>query len=340
MRPFNKGFASSYGIEDVWNTVVAVSWFNRTDRSARLSQLFGPYVPIFAEFLKPWRLNTPYPYRYPFGFVQTLRRVLRKGVPYVAVSQNAEGIMGLAGQFRMSDFPSVLVLSAGGYGHVALPLFHTAGKDISWIQKSVEDSMTKQAKREPVGRRKYFVSFVGTMGHSPRNMRQEMKNVSEDFLKSHDTRGRGVAFEHFSGPGSAVQWESIMFQSRFSLVPRGYGRTAFHLVEAIHRGLIPVYIYLDQPWLPYPHLYETFGYSTGISDLPRLLKKLNAMTDDEITAGESAVAAFARSHFTDEAVIEQMKAFLLGGPTDLVCQKLPESVTGKGTNNSAGVWAQ
>eukprot|EP00415_Alexandrium_ostenfeldii_P000135 UN0135 len=213
----------------------------------------------------------------------------------------------------------------------------TNGRTPLEAEQSFDRALEKQADRVPVPSRKYFVSFVGSIKTAPHSMRQEMKDMVEDFAKSQDLHGREVGFFHFAQP---KQWEQVMFNSSFSLVPRGYGRTAYHLSETIHRGLIPIYIYLDQPWLPYPHLYETFGYSTGISDLPRLLKKLNAMTDDEITAGESAVAAFARSHFTDEAVIEQMKAFLLGGPTDLVCQKLPESVTGKGTNNLAGVWAQ
>jgi hypothetical protein len=40
-------------------------------------------------------------------------------------------------------------------------------------------------------------------------------------------------------------WKQVMRNSRFSLVPRGFGRTAYHLMETIQMGLIPVYIYLQ-----------------------------------------------------------------------------------------------
>jgi len=334
MRQWKYGSAGTRNVEDIWNNDFADMWFHRPDKSKRLSHFFGPYVPIFADFLVPWLVGNHH--YYPEGFVTALRSVLRRNVPYVVVSQNAEGLVG-KGDFRMSDLPNVLVLSGGGYGHVALPLFKTYGSTPSEARQSFDQALERQAGRVPVPRREYFVSYVGSIGNAPHSMRQEMKTMVNDFAKSQDLHGRKVGFFHFK---QTALWEQVMFDSRFSLVPRGYGRTAFHLSETIHRGLIPIYIYMDQPWLPYPHLYKTFGYSTNISGLPRLLGKLNAMADDEIAARESAVAAFARSHFTHEAVVEQMKAFLRGGSTDLVCQRLPESVTFKGTKNLAGVAAE
>eukprot|EP00415_Alexandrium_ostenfeldii_P003921 UN3921 len=139
--------------------------------------------------------------------------------------------------------------------------------------------LARQAKRELVGQRKYLVSFVGTVGHSPHSMRKEMKSVVEDFAKSHDTHGRGVAFEKLP---NRSQWEAVMFSSLFSLVPRGYGRTSYHLIETVGLGLIPIFVYTDQPWVPYPELFKTFGYSTTVSGLPRLLENLTAMNDSEM----------------------------------------------------------
>eukprot|EP00408_Alexandrium_pacificum_P009280 CAMPEP_0171230766 /NCGR_PEP_ID=MMETSP0790-20130122/39564_1 /TAXON_ID=2925 /ORGANISM="Alexandrium catenella, Strain OF101" /LENGTH=439 /DNA_ID=CAMNT_0011696985 /DNA_START=84 /DNA_END=1403 /DNA_ORIENTATION=+ len=336
MRQWKYGSAGTRNVEDIWNNDFADMWFHRPDKSKRLSHFFGPYVPIFADFLVPWLVGNHH--YYPEGFVTALRSVLRRNVPYVVVSQNAEGLVG-KGEFRMSEFPNVLVLSAGGYGHVALPLMKTQGKSSAEAGEAFDRTIKKQAERKPVGGREYFVSFTGSLNHSPHNMRRDVKKMVEDFAESEDLHGRKVGFFYWKDTQDKV-WEPVMFNSRFSLVPRGYGRTAFHLVEAIHRGLIPVYIYLDQPWLPYPNLSKSYCYSTHISGLPRLLKELNSMTDDEVMARESAIAAMARTHFTQAAIIRQMKAFLIDRTTDLVCQKLPESVTDMGMTNWAGVGAE
>ena len=50
-----------------------------------------------------------------------------------------------------------------------------------------------------------------------------------------------------------------MAESKFSLCPRGYGRTFYHVVEtSLHMGLIPIHVYHkgDRPCLPYEDLTE------------------------------------------------------------------------------------
>lgn len=49
---------------------------------------------------------------------------LRKDVIYLAVSQDDQGL----GKTLMSAFPNILVLTAGGFGHVPIPLI--GGKNI------------------------------------------------------------------------------------------------------------------------------------------------------------------------------------------------------------------
>jgi len=46
--------------------------------------------------------------------------VLRKDVPYVTVSELQTGVGGCS--FEMADAANLLILSAGGFGHVPLPL--------------------------------------------------------------------------------------------------------------------------------------------------------------------------------------------------------------------------
>ncbi len=52
------------------------------------------------------------------AMIEKLTGWLRKDVIYLAVSQDDQGI----GFQLMTSFPNILVLSAGGYGHVPIPL--------------------------------------------------------------------------------------------------------------------------------------------------------------------------------------------------------------------------
>jgi len=117
-----------------------------------------------------------------------------------------------------------------------------------------------------------------------------------------------------------------MYQSRFSLVPRGYGRTSYHLHETLHRGLIPIHIYSDVPWVPYPERVEEVGFITNMTGLPALLSRLLTMSDDEVRQREQGALELAKSHFSAYPVMQQMSRFMMGNATDLVCQGLPRTI--------------
>ena len=126
---FRQHGAAGYGgpwLENVW-----ISHFQTRAAAARaagepLSAVFGPYVPIFVPFTDQWVHGGPYQvglkkYRYPAGLVPALLGVLRPSVAYITVSQSDNGLSG-NGELPMHRIPNVLVLSAGGYGHVPVPL--------------------------------------------------------------------------------------------------------------------------------------------------------------------------------------------------------------------------
>ena len=48
-----------------------------------------------------------------------------------------------------------------------------------------------------------------------------------------------------------------------SLVPRGFGRTAYHLMETFQMGRVPLYVYSDVPWVPYAEVFERVGYASS-----------------------------------------------------------------------------
>ena len=52
-----------------------------------------------------------------------MQNLLREDVLYITVSQNADGFVGRCEEFQhLQDKFHITVLSAGGYGHVPIPL--------------------------------------------------------------------------------------------------------------------------------------------------------------------------------------------------------------------------
>lgn len=150
--------------------------------------VFGPFIPLFIPWVDGWVLGR---FRYPKGMLDTLKSVLRPNVPYITVSQNDEGLTG-KNEFDMSRFPNVLVLSAGGYGHVPIPLFKQSEKLNN--QKSIGD-------------RSNFVSFVGSLGHAPGGMRKDTHNHLSSLNGSNNGVGGTTAFyKYYEGN----QWRTIM----------------------------------------------------------------------------------------------------------------------------------
>jgi len=74
---------------------------------------FNGFIPIFIQWIDSQILRG----RLFDNILMTLSSVLRPNVIYLAVSQGDVGL-GKIGR----EFPNILVLSAGGYGHIALPL--------------------------------------------------------------------------------------------------------------------------------------------------------------------------------------------------------------------------
>ncbi len=123
-----------------------------------------------------------------------MKKLLRKDVMYITVSQNADGFVGRCTEFEQiqRDY-HITILSAGGYGHVPIPLLKQPEKLRSTI---------------PMDKRKHLVSYVGSDKNAPGDMRRKMIDQNNHF--------------YYKGK----QWREIMTTSRFSLCPRGYGRTS------------------------------------------------------------------------------------------------------------------
>ena len=103
----------------------------------------------------------------------------------------------------------------------------------------------------------------------------------------------------------------MMGQSRFSLCPRGFGRSSYHVAETVQLGLIPIHVYSDRPWIPYAHLFDSVGFATNVFGLPRLVWRLAWLGDTELLARE-----LAASHFSLSGIATQVQAWLLDERSD------------------------
>ena len=74
---------------------------------------------------------------------------------------------------RTQDFPNILVLSAGGYGHVPIPL-------LKW--------MPEPLAKAPMASRQHLISFVGNTMHGPGHptLRNRMKYMLWSAAKEHN----------------------------------------------------------------------------------------------------------------------------------------------------------
>lgn len=312
---------------------------NATAPTGPLRATFGPFVPLFL----PWNVLERAAWgsggRYPRGLVEAVARALRPDVMYVTVSQSDQGLFGetkLAGQLS-----NVLVLSAGGFGHVPLPLLQkplralrprreagtreatraaeAAGRTGGGFgPRGREANLTHQTSLLPPAERPFLSSYVGSLGHAPHAARQWMRRLAE---ASCWLLGRRCV--SYRGP----QWVPVMARSRFSLCPRGFGRNSFHLAETIQLGLVPVVIYTDVPWIPYATRFEASGgLVSSVFGLPQLLLRLSTESDAQLEAREARTRRLAASHFSLGGLAKQIAAFLLDRPTDLECTVHPPTV--------------
>ena len=329
---FQRHGAAGYSgpwIENVW-----ISRFSALANAARkagrpLSHVFGPYIPILVPFTDQWVHGGPHQvglkrYRYPDGLVPALLGALRPNAAYITVSQNDEGLSG-RNELPMAMIPNVLVLSAGGYGHVPVPLL----KQSEWPLRG-----------PPLRRRRYHVSYVGSLETSSDGARARMSDVvaaaaAQDGFSYKVSRGLSSRWSALLPPllerlvsrvVGADSWRGVMEQSRLSLCPRGFGRSSYHLAETIQMGRVPIHVYTDTPWVPYETLFwRSVGYVSTIRELPGLLRRLQRNSSlADIARRERAIGRLRASHFTMEGVMRQVALFMVAPKkADLVCRRLP-----------------
>lgn len=191
-----------------------------TPRTQCLRDNFGSFLPIMLPWTDLWEPEGAH--RLPPDLVPTLRNILRKDLAYVTLVQHDTGL-ALACEAILHDlFPNVLVLSSGGFGHVPVPLLKQPEPRNNLIP------LVATAGKEGAPRA-HLASFVGALGTAPQALREQLVTLLLDDAALHNYS----AVHYFGaqwGSYSARQWRDVMADSRFQLVPRGYGNPAFSLI--------------------------------------------------------------------------------------------------------------
>lgn len=228
---------------------------------------------------------------------QTISKFLRDDVIYITVCQDDEGLTSKLANLK----PNILTFSAGGYGHIIIPLIKG---DMRYVS--------------PHGF-SHDIAFLGTVDHG--FARSSMLKKIEACAKDLNMNYEG---------GSSSFWRKVIEVTKFNLAPRGFGRTSYRLTEIIQIGRIPVYLYDDNEWLPYGDSnisVKSFGFSfVNTTDICAATKSLQSLPEEAFTERLGRVAA-VREHYTYAGVIRQMERFFQDplGPTggDLSCVQVP-----------------
>ena len=197
---------------------------------------------------------------------------------------------------------NILVLSAGGNGHVPIPLL-----------KQPEELFAT-----PSTPRLLFV-HNGAIDIMVRPLRYALRY--ELLTSSSALSAEQKLLVSYATPtyANGTNWRSLLPDAAFVLTPRGGGRSAFIVYEVIQMGFLPVYVWDDFEWLPYQGTaadLTRFGFSVRLGTFrTRILEVMAAFQPAEIARRRALVRSLRSSHFTYEGVLDQISRLLSYGTT-------------------------
>jgi hypothetical protein len=261
---------------------------------SRFCARFGQFVPLFGQF---WGFShgDPWPKKQYYLHMDALLAAMEARFLYAVVSQDDEGLIPT--KYRtyiewLGDREiSLLIFSQGGYGHVPIPLLK---EDIG------SDKMIHPNSKENY---KYYASFCGTV-RSDRRMRLKL------IPHLNETLGADSGF-NICPVYSGTNWIQVWRESKYVLIPRGFGRSAFMLSEAIHMGHVPVYIWDDFEWLPYKIDGRwPFGVSVQLDQAMDSLILVLKQADKHYDQMRNFILKYRMALWSYAGVLRQIELFL------------------------------
>jgi len=328
--------------------------------AATFQETFGNFIPLFVNWMGLYKLENfhsndlvnkhvakfrGYKMRNYTEFIQAvnvIKNALNPKFAYFTVSNHDLGAFAAFDFYR--NTPNMLVFSAGGYGHVPIPLL--SNSEIPYIPLDKNSTAN-------------MISFVGAM-HKNRELFIRMyKSASRKFQST-------VTIHPIES--SSTDFAPIHAGYRYVLAARGYGRTAYHLSESLLISRIPIFTFADEdiPWVPYINsgFWKFFGDAAdrvkndvlclpeaegenckenALTDTPfvfvieekkqehmdLLVKFIRDLSWEDYEKMQKSLVKH-RKFFEYDFVVDQIQKFLVGGSRDsnLRCLKLPDHENG------------
>lgn len=154
---------------------------------------FNGLIPIFIQWIDGQILRG----RVFNNMLSALNSVLRKNVLYLAISQGDVGL----GKIGVAH-PNILVMAAGGFGHITIPL----------VKSEIE------VQPQPAE----FVNDIAFFGNTRQSCRPAMLGMIQELSSQ-----LNLTYKQ----GTTSTWMEEMAATKFNLAPRGYGRSSFRFAE-------------------------------------------------------------------------------------------------------------
>lgn len=236
------------------------------------------YLPIFWTniYLRNWIHN----YKNPV--IQCYLNTITKEEKYFTVCQHDDA------PTEKIDHLDIDVYSAGGNFSKGIPIPLVCAPIPEQYKNPLEKTI--------------FCSFVGSNTHSVRaKMIEHLQNDADFFISSKEWKYQinGSQFDFFV---------ETTKKSIFTICARGYGKQSYRFYEAIQLGSIPVYIYDNEPYLPFSNEidYASFSIVLNIEHIDRLKDILSSKSQSDIDKMLKKGKEVYEKYFTLEAVTKKI----------------------------------
>eukprot|EP01083_Nonionella_stella_P001464 4194_1 len=320
-------------IETPWFTNVEETLINSTNFKAH----FGPFIPLFI----PWTVTKLcYLYRRDemqtqwdkhnltlCGLLTELFEALDPSFLYATVSSHDQGIItvfehceDILAIYYEHWQDKILQFSAGGLGHVPLPLsvMFEDRKKATLTAELEEINKTNLTKTAPFDTsNKYLLGWGGSMW----DIRTYLVWEFWEYIKNEIDNDKELLFTTYDW---GEYWPLFDYGCcKFVLCARGRGPTTFSIYETLaFGGAIPIYVWSAVEWIPYKSMSHNFLVSIEwkpqcndtLFDIINAAKQLNATAkyDKMLRWIHDNYARF----FSYEGVERQIKYFLTDGPSN------------------------
>jgi hypothetical protein len=254
---------------------------------------FGPFVPLFVPWTRMWHYCWWGRRKQYLDLLHGVLSCIKPSFLYVTFVVNSFGVEGRDERYNILP-PNLLILSAGGKGHIPLLLWST----------------TYNPSAFPITTNYHYdVVFLGVL------FTHWLRRFTADFFQ----RELGNRTRIDLTP----EWRDVYATSKYILAPRGGGRNSYRLAEILQMGMVPIYVYNDIIWLPYYDSINWRGFSLVVrfDKLASVLPIIRNTTGEEIARMRARVHELYETHFSVQGTFDQIFKFLGAGfdGSDLRC---------------------